>query len=130
MASREPVSARFDVSDAQAIEDHGRRLGAEDRSDAFRRLALIGLRETKYPVIYRLKTHLADWIGQMLLAAVLVVVAGYTTEVFAFERAVSFAVVIVAVAVASLGVFEVVRLVAGQNRLGVQLRSLYGGERV
>lgn len=117
------IGFRADRDVSAAVDRFEARGEYDSRTDAVQDMIRIAERETRYPVVYRLKTEVLNWAGHLGLAALLVVVAGFTTTVFTPIHGLQVALVLVAMALGLVAAYELARAVTGQSVLGRRLRE-------
>lgn len=126
MADRKPVTFRASGDVRERVSAYQDQQGFKDASEAWLALVEIGLREQRYPVLYRLKGEVISWAGNLGVMAVLVVLAGRLTPLLSLGNAVVLSASLLAVAVAMLGLFELARVTVGANTLGDYVRRIVG----
>lgn len=129
MATGESIAGWVDGDTKREAERYMELHDYESMSEAAGDLIEIGLRESSNPVIFRVKDRVVDWVSLLGIAAVIVFLAGATTNVIALVDAAKLSVSLVVVAVVLLGSFELARLALGMNELGSALRDMVGGEK-
>jgi hypothetical protein len=77
-----------------------------------------------------MKDEVTYWVGQLGIAAVIILLGGFTTPILAPSSAALFSIALIVAAVGLLAGFEVLRFVTGMNELGVEWRDLLRGDRV
>lgn len=128
-AKNNVISFKVDDDFAERVENYRKRYGFESKSAAARTLTKVGEREQQSPLLFRMKDEVTYWVGQLGIAAVIVLLGGFTTPVLAPASSALFAVALVLAAVGLLAGFEVLRFLTGMNELGVEWRDLLNGDR-
>lgn len=128
-AKNNVISFKADDELTERIDTYRDEYNFEDTSKAARQLSEVGLREQQSPLLFRLKGEVTYWVGQLGIAAVIVVLGGFTTPVLAPASSALFAIALVVAAVALLAGFEILRFATGMNELGVEWRDLLNGDR-
>lgn len=118
-----PITWRTDKERQERIEQFQKQRGFDNRTKALDHLVDVGLREQRNPLMWRLKDRIVDWVSIMGIAAVMVFIAGATTNIFGMTDAMKFSVAMIIVATGMLGAFELGRVVLGMNELSVRLRD-------
>lgn len=97
----------------------------DNRSEAARRLIDIGLRESQSPLLYRFKDWASNMVFSFILGAVVSLAIGYGTAVMPPDDGIRLAILMLAFALALLGVLEVSRAITGQSHLGAVVRGAF-----
>lgn len=129
MATGESIAGWVDADTKREAERFMEINDYDSMSEAAGDLIKIGLRESSNPLIFRVKDRVVDWVSLLGIAAVIVFLAGASTNVIALVDAAKLSVSMVSVAVVLLGAFELARLVMGMNELGSALRDVFSGEK-
>lgn len=129
MATRDTLSAKVDSDTKREVNRYKEQRGHEHRSDAVRELVQIGLRESTNPLVFRMKDRVVDWVSLLGIAAVIVFIAGATTNVIHVVDATKLSIALVSSAVVLLAVFELLRVATGSNEIGSVVRGLFRGEK-
>jgi hypothetical protein len=116
---------RADEDLRDQIEDYEARGGHEDRSSAIRELLETGLRESQSPILCRFKDQIIDYVGNLGIMAVIVLLTAFTTPVLSAGAGAKLAIALVVTAGVLLAVLELSRVVAGHNPVGQAIRELY-----
>lgn len=125
MAQRSsPLSFRPDEDVVEAIETYQAREGIESRTEAVQEMIRVGARETRYPLLHRLKDHVTTWAGWLGVAAIVVMLAGVTLPFLLPVHAVVMAMTLIGCAFGLVGVYELARVVTGQSELGARVREV------
>lgn len=121
----EYISARANSDLKQRIEDYkDTHPECDTQTDAVVTLVQIGLRESGSPLMYRLKDSLIDYAGNLGIAAVIVLLAGFTTPIMQPRDAAVFAIGLTLTAVFLVALQELTRLATGHNEVGEHLHTL------
>lgn len=128
-AKNNVISIKVDDDLAERVENYRERYDFEDTSKAARKLLKVGEREQESPLLFHIKDEVTYWVGQLGIAAVIVLLGGFTTPVLAPASSALFAVALVVAAVGLLAGFELLRFFTGMNELGVEWRDLLQGDR-
>lgn len=100
------------------------REGYDNRTDACRELIRVGLRETRSPIMYRLKNEVINWAGWLGVTAIIVVISGLTTPVLHPIHALMVAGIMCLVALSMLAFVELLRLYQGNSDLDRVLQEV------
>jgi hypothetical protein len=106
-----------------AVEQYQQREGYDTKTDALEELVAIGLRESRYPVLHRWKTQATNWAGQIGLMSLVVVIAGFLTDVVTPVHGLQIALVMLTLACVLWAAVELARTATGQSALGQWLRE-------
>jgi len=123
MAGSDRLYFRADDDLRDRVGDFKTAQGFEDRSKATRKLVEIGLRETSSPLVYRFKDQITRYVGDLVIFAVVSILAGYATPILSVSNAVILSISLVLTAATSLAVLELVRAWTGCNEVGASLRE-------
>jgi len=123
-ADRQTLSFKADDTVQDRVDEFADREDYDYTSEALEQLVRVGLRETRSPILYRLKEEIINWAGWLGLTAIVAVVAGITTPVLAVTHGLMIATVLVAVAIALLALVELLRVLRGESELGEQLHGV------
>ena len=126
MAAGTPKSARFNERDEQRIQEFRDRFGLKDESQAIKEMVRTAHRETRSPLLYRIKARGADAAFYMALGAIVSIVIGVSTPAFTAVVGTQIAVIFMAVGLGTLGGIEFLRTLNGQTDLGARLREVAG----
>lgn len=118
MGGNDRLYFRADDDLRDRVGRHQAKFGLDNQSEATRHLVEIGLRESKTPVLYRLKDQSIEWAGYLGLAAMVVVAAGFTTTVLTPVHSLQVALVLIAMALGLVAIVELARTARGQSELG------------
>jgi hypothetical protein len=108
----------------EGVERYQARHGLEYRSDALEELVEIGLRETRSPILYRLKDEVINWAGWLGVFAVIVLAAGFVTPYVSVLYGALLAGTLAIFAVLLVAALELGRILTGQSELGAVVWSV------
>jgi len=118
---QEKVSFNTDRDTATDVEVYAAKRGLS-KTKALNQLVNTGLRERKYPILYRIRDSIFHWAG---IVAVLGLIAMPTGIVLNRpDTGYILMVVFVTLAVAMVAIFELVRVAAGVSPIGRHVRKL------
>lgn len=100
------------------VEEFVARGGYESRNQALEDLIRTGLRESKYPILTRLRERVIHYSAMLCVFALVFIAGGVVTEPIHFANALLMAIVLVAMAVGLIAVVELARLIRGTSELG------------
>jgi len=123
-ADRQTLGFNADDTIQDRVDEFKEREDYDHRSEALEQLVRVGLRETRSPILYRLKEEVVDWAGWLGLTALIAVVAGITTPVLAVTHGLMIATVLIAVATGLLALVELLRVLRGESELGEHLHGV------
>ena len=124
MATGTPKSARFNERDIQRIRDFRERFNLKDESEAIKEMVRTAHRETRSPLLYRIKARGADAAFYFALAAIVSIVIGVVTPALSAVVGVQIGLVFLAVGVGALASVELLRTLNGQTDIGARLREV------
>lgn len=122
--NKQPLSTRVEQETVERVEDFQEAMGADDRSDAHRKILKIGLREAQGPVSQRVRQMALNAAYHLALVSIVILVVGALPGTLTMGRATGYAIVLTTVAVTPLAMLEVVRMLRGQS----ELSALFGGD--
>lgn len=116
-ADKKPVSFTTDQQTRDAVDRYETRHGHENRSKALETLVKVGLRESRNPVMYRVKDLAIEGAWYLALVAIVVVVVGVMTDALGPADAIQIAAVLVSVGAALIASVELIRAIGGHGDL-------------
>lgn len=124
MATGTPKSARFNERDLERIRDFRERFNLKDESEAIKEMVRTADRETRSPLLYRIKARGADAAFYFALASLVSAVIGVVTPALSPRIGVQIGIVFLAVGLGALASVELLRTVNGQTDIGARLREV------
>jgi len=118
------IGFRADDTTRQRVEEFQDREDYDDRAKALQKLVEVGLRETRSPILFRLKEEVVTWAGWLGVTAIIAVIAGLTTPMLAVTDGLMIAAVVVVVAIALLATVEAFRVLRGESEVGEHLHGV------
>lgn len=119
------LSTRVDGETKTEVELYQVRHGLDNESETVRKLVTIGLRESRGPVLYRLRGAAIDMVWHLCFVCVAIISIGYGTDVLPRVRSLGIAAVLLVAGIAVLAAVELVRIVRGEGTIGWRLRQLW-----
>lgn len=107
-----------------AIDEFEAREGHDNRSDAVREMLRVAARETRWPLLYRIKCQVPNYAGLLGLFSMMVLASGWITPAVTPSHAMALAFVLAVMALAMVATVELARLATGQSELGDYLRGV------
>jgi len=107
----------------EEIEDFKSRRDIDKTSQALEELVEVGVRETRGPILYRIKEQAIDAAFYLTLVAVVTVVIGFTTTALERGNSIEIAFVILAIGMMPIAIIELVRFGRGQSALQHRTRG-------
>lgn len=88
-------------------------------------LVKVGLRETKYPIMYRLKDIVVQFSGMLAAAALVILTVGLiTNDIVEFRFTLKVSLTLLAFALFFISFYEAARAMNGQSELGTSIWRL------